>query len=380
MKRIISILTLILMLFSTTAFADELPTIFIADTEITGENSITVSISASEDAGFYGGSMNLIYDKTLLTPKSFNTGELLNGFMANAKLNYADNTIRLSWAGVDKITSGGTLFDVTFEVIKAESFETDLIIDELKLGYEDGKKNGITSRNGHIKYVKEASSSVTAGHYVGANVVQNTKPDTQVTGNENDEKQADDAVKDDSKYVSFSDVKQADWFYGYVKTVQEKGLMMGVSETDFAPNAKLTRAMFVTILYRMAGEPETDISAFTDIEAGSWYERAVGWASANGIVTGISDTEFAPNTDITREQMAAIIFRYAKYRGIDTKTGNIKAISHSDIADVSDWATEAIQYCVAASIINGNENGNLLPKKTATRAETAAVITRIYEE
>ena len=158
MKRIISILTLILVLFSITVFADELPTVFIDDTETTGGDSITISISVSENAGFYGGSMNLVYDKDRLSPKSFNTGELLNDFIANVNLNYAEDTIRFSWAGTDEITSGGVLFDVTFEVIGAESFETDIAIDKLKLGDADGEKIEATSKSGHIKYLKEISS------------------------------------------------------------------------------------------------------------------------------------------------------------------------------------------------------------------------------
>ena len=368
-------MVLIAIAVNLTAFAESIPNIYIGDKETT-ETDITVSISVSENTGFCGGSMNIVYDNTLLQPKSFNTSELLNGFIANVNLNYAEDTIRFSWAGTDEIRSGGVLFDVTFEVVATENFETDIVLDKLKLADADGEKIEVTSEIGHIRYEKETSSSVTTGHHGGGNAVQNIKHDTETDENEN---QATDVEENDSKYVAFSDVKQTDWFYGYVKTVQEKGLMMGVSETDFAPNAKLTRAMFVTILYRMAGEPETTSSKFSDIEEEIWYERAVGWASANGIVTGISEAEFAPNTDITREQMAVIVFRYAKYTGLDTEavTKDTTPLSHNDVFEVSDWAKEAMHYCIAAGIINGDENGNLLPHNTATRAETAAVITRL---
>ena len=176
-----------------------------------------------------------------------------------------------------------------------------------------------------------------------------------------------------------SDVKENDWYYSYVKTAYEKGLMKGISDTEFAPNEKLTRAMFVTILYRMDGEPEARTSAFTDVEKGAWYEKAVAWANAKGIVQGVSETVFAPNENITREQMATIIFRYAKYKGVDTEavTKDTNTLSHNDIFEVSDWAQEGMHYCIAAGIINGDENGDLLPKNNATRAETVAVITRL---
>ena len=132
----------------------------------------------------------------------------------------------------------------------------------------------------------------------------------------------------------------------------------------------------------MNGEPEANTSVFTDVEKNSWYEKAVAWANANGIVNGISDTEFAPNTNITREQMAAIIYRYAKYKGVDTEavTKDPHTLSPNDIFEVSDWAAEGINYCIAAGIIGGDDNGNLLPKNNATRAETATVIMRLQQE
>lgn len=361
------------MMLGVTTFADDLPTVFITDAETTGTSDITVSISASENTPFCGGSMNLVYDNTLLKAKSYKTSDLLAGCIANVNLAYTDNSIRFSWAGTEEMTSGGILFDVTFQVIATADFETDITIDKLKLGNIDGEKIEAVSENGHIKYVKETSSTTTTGRHSGKsssgstlNPIQNneTNPETQniVTN------------------MSFSDVKKSDWYYNYVKTVYEKGLMKGISDTEFAPNEKLTRAMFVTILYRMDGETNANQSAFTDVEKDSWYEKAVAWASVNGIVQGVSDIEFAPNTNITREQMAAIIFRYAKYKGIDTESvvKDTNTLSHSDVFEVSYWASEAMHYCIASGIISGDENGNLLPHNTATRAETATVVTRLH--
>ncbi len=373
MKRIIPILIMVSMLLCGIAFADDLPTVFITDAETTGTNDITVSIFASENTPFCGGSMNLVYDNTLLKSKSYKTSDLLAGCIANVNLAYTDNSIRFSWAGTEEITSGGVLFDVTFEVIAMADFETDITIDKLKLGDIDGGKIEAVSENGHIKYVKETSSTTTTGRHSG----RSSGGTTTLNPNQNNETNTE--TQNTTANMSFSDVKESDWYYSYVKAVYEKGLMKGISDTEFAPNEKLTRAMFVTILYRMDGEPEANQSAFTDIEKDSWYEKAVAWANANGIVQGVSENEFAPNTNITREQMATIIFRYAKYKEIDTEavTKDTNTLSHNDVFEVSDWAKEAMHYCIAAGIINGDENGNLLPHNTATRAETAAVITRL---
>ena len=373
MKRIIPILIMVSMLLGVTAFADDLPTVFITNAETTGTNDITVSISASENTPFCGGSMNLVYDNTLLRAKSYKTSDLLSGCIANVNLEYTDNNIRFSWAGTEEITSGGILFDVTFEVIAMADFETDITIDKLKLGDIDGEKIEAVSENGHIKYVKETSSSTTTGRHSG----KSSGGTTTLNPNQSNETNAE--TQNTPSNMSFSDVKESDWYYSYVKTVYEQGLIKGISDTEFAPNEKLTRAMFVTILYRMDREPDANQSAFADVEKDSWYEKAVAWASANGIVQGVSNTEFAPNTNITREQMAAIIFRYAKYKGIDTEevTKDTNTLSHNDVFDVSDWAKDAMHYSIAAGVINGDENGNLLPHNTATRAETSAVITRL---
>ena len=180
----------------------------------------------------------------------------------------------------------------------------------------------------------------------------------------------------------FSDVKEADWFYPYVRSVFKNKLMQGVSDTEFAPNDKVTRAMFVTVLYRMEGEPAVkNENIFIDVRSNSWYEKATVWANGNGIVYGKTDTTFEPDTAITREEIAALIYRYVKYKeiGVDEVTKDTNTLSHNDIFDVSDWAGEAVHYCIAAGIIAGDGYGNLNPKNNATRAETAAMLVRLND-
>ena len=175
----------------------------------------------------------------------------------------------------------------------------------------------------------------------------------------------------------FSDVSEEAWYYGYADAVSEKGLMSGVSETEFAPDANVTRAMFVSVLYRLDGEPAfmNDL-VFDDVPNDAYYTKAVVWAQGKGIVNGISDTEFAPDAEITREQLAAIIANYAKYRGIDTKKlVDLEEMQPPmDLEAVSDWAKFGVLYCFADGILKGDENYNFNPKNKAKRSEMAVIL------
>ena len=179
--------------------------------------------------------------------------------------------------------------------------------------------------------------------------------------------------------LPFSDVRIADWFYNDVKYVYEKGMMAGTAADVFAPNATTTRAMIVTILYRLEGSPAvTGTSAFVDVPAGQWYTDAVNWAAANQIVKGTSATTFAPNDSITREQMAAILYRYAQYKGYDvTKKADLSG--YSDNGQVSAYAKDALAWANAAKLINGVTNTTLAPQGNATRAQASAILHRFCD-
>lgn len=179
--------------------------------------------------------------------------------------------------------------------------------------------------------------------------------------------------------LPFGDVKSADWFYNDVKYVYEKGMMAGTAADVFAPNTTTTRAMIVTILYRLEGSPAvTGTSAFVDVPAGQWYTDAVNWAAANQIVKGTSATTFAPNDSITREQMAAILYRYAQYKGYDvTKKADLSG--YSDNGQVSAYAKDALAWANAAKLINGVTNTTLAPRGNATRAQVSAILHRFCD-
>lgn len=185
-------------------------------------------------------------------------------------------------------------------------------------------------------------------------------------------------ASDSKPKLPFTDVSTSDWFYSDVMFVYENGLFSGTDSRSFSPNASMTRAMLVTVLYRLEGEPVgTGSSSFSDVRSGSYYEKAVAWAAANGIVTGTGSTSFSPDAKVTREQLAAILYRYAQYKKLDTDAG-AKLDSFSDAGNVSGYASEALSWAVSEGLING-ASGRLMPKGDATRAQVAAILHRFVE-
>ena len=178
----------------------------------------------------------------------------------------------------------------------------------------------------------------------------------------------------------FADVSERDWFYGDVMFVYENGLMLGTSKTLFSPHGTATRGMMATILWRMEGSPvPKGKNSFTDVEAGKWYADAITWTAENGIFAGYGKDKFGPDDPITREQLAAIFYRYADYKGYDlTVKGNLDKFKDAD--KITDYAKTAMQWAVGSGLVKG-KSGNLLdPQGTATRAEIAAMLHRFIEK
>ena len=178
----------------------------------------------------------------------------------------------------------------------------------------------------------------------------------------------------------FTDVSEKDWFYGDVMFVYENGLMLGTSKTLFSPHGTATRGMMATILWRMEGSPAPKgKNSFTDVESGKWYADAITWTAENGIFAGYGKDKFGPDDPITREQLAAIFYRYADYKGYDlTVKGNLDKFKDAD--KITDYAKTAMQWAVGSGLVKG-KSGNLLdPQGTATRAEIAAMLHRFIEK
>lgn len=176
--------------------------------------------------------------------------------------------------------------------------------------------------------------------------------------------------------LPFNDVAYKSWYYDAVKFVYDKGIMDGVSYYKFAPDATITRGMVVTMLWRMAGEPYEAAAGFTDVAAGRYYTTAVAWAAKNGIVEGMTATTFAPDQAITREQLASILYRYAKWLGFSGYGSDISG--YTDAGKVSSYAYDAMSWAVRSGVVTGTSARVLDPQGTASRAAAAQMFMNFY--
>ena len=178
----------------------------------------------------------------------------------------------------------------------------------------------------------------------------------------------------------FSDVSDTDWFFNAIRFVTEHGLMNGTGLNVFSPDAYMSRAMLVTVLYRLEGEPvmNGNCLSYTDVDSGQWYSNAIAWACEKGIAGGYGDGNFGLNDPVTREQTVALFYRYAKYKNIDI-TEFVDLTKYADFEDISDWAMDSMKWAVAVEIIKGRTEATIVPQGTSTRAEVATVLKRFIE-
>ena len=179
----------------------------------------------------------------------------------------------------------------------------------------------------------------------------------------------------DCAAAKFGDVDVTLWYHEALDYVLNAGMMNGVGGTSFAPNGDLNRAMLVTILWRLAGEPSVNYTMpFTDVPDGVWYTEAVRWAASTGVVNGMTATTFAPMESITRQQLVTMLYRYAQLKGYDTTQGGMAIREYGDFDAIADWALTAMDWAVNAQLLNGRGNNMLVPEGTATRAEAAKLL------
>ena len=185
-------------------------------------------------------------------------------------------------------------------------------------------------------------------------------------------------VAESEQELPFTDVASSEWYYEAVQYVYNNELMNGMSATTFETNSTTTRGMIVTMLYRLENEPTAASAGFSDVAEGQWYTDAVNWAAANNIVNGYGDDQFGPTDTITREQMMAILYRYAQYKGYDV-TASADLSAYTDAANISSYAVSAMQWAVGEGLINGITDTTLVPGGSATRAQVAAILMRFCE-
>lgn len=234
--------------------------------------------------------------------------------------------------------------------------DTGYVLDALTVTDEDGKEIELTKKNDTEYTFKMPDADV----------------EIEVTY-----KQGDHTCSAEQ----FTDVNAALWYHEALDYVIANEMMQGTSNTTFAPMDNLSRGMMAQILYNLEGRPEVvEGNAFADVAVDAWYADAVTWAVAGSIVDGYSSSQYGPNDNITREQMVAMLYRYAQLKGYDTTQGGMAIREFNDYEDISAWALEAMTWAVNAGVINGDANNSLSPADNASRAEVAQIIMNFCEE
>ena len=337
------------------------------DTVVTVARTVKFSIDTSRSSFAFDKDKNIVagsnttvnvtgtaspytYDFSYTRPSSGSPGS--SGGSISAPTTYAVNVNAATNGAVaadKKTASKGTTVTVTASPSKG------YVVDAVKVVDKDGKDVAVTGKDGKYVFTMPASAVTVTGSFKAETPAPVALP--------------------------FTDVKSGNWFYDAVKYAYAQGLMTGTSATTFAPNGTMNRAMIVTVLYRLEKSPAvTGASKFTDVPAGQWYSDAVAWAAANKIVNGYDETTFGPMNAVTREQMAAILFRYEQVKGLENVTLEENLNRFPDQNKISAYAIPALQWAVGQKIINGNADGTMDPTGTATRAQVAQIFTNLLNK
>ena len=318
------------------------------DSTVSGNKTFTVNTNSNTVILTAASGYNLTKNNNVYTVSRQHSGSSSSGTTTTYAVNV--NAATNGAVAADKKTaSKGTTVTVTASPSKG------YVVDAVKVVDKDGKDVAVTGKDGKYVFTMPASAVTVTGSF---------KAETPAPA-----------------ALPFTDVKSGNWFYDAVKYAYEQGLMTGTSATTFTPNGTMNRAMIVTVLYRLEKSPAvTGASKFTDVPAGQWYSDAVAWAAANKIVNGYDETTFGPMNAVTREQMAAILFRYEQVKGLENVTLEENLNRFPDQNKISAYAIPALQWAVGQKIINGNADGTLDPTGTATRAQVAQIFTNLLNK
>lgn len=319
--------------------------------------TVEVTLSVANNPGIGCIVYEVIYDTGLLScgEEDVLPEKILSdgGFMHVVNPD-CDGKLRVVAVSAQDTAENGPLFTLRFHALKAGTTEIRLEMEEVVSDMED------------IAFRGDAISVTVTG--------ETSEPESKP------ERPAEETKPEpvSPAKLSFVDVTEQDWYYTSVQYAVAHGLFSGVSADHFAPNSSMTRGMFVTVLYGMAGKPQADKAEFSDVAERDWYAKGVAWASANGIVSGVDRDKFAPNSPVTREQLALMLYQYAK--GTSPGTEGLVRTFYPDGKEISDWALTAFSWAIDQGLLSG-KTGNLLdPKGTATRAEAATMLMRLAEK
>ena len=311
-----------------------------------------------------------------LEASTYNTPEELGGFPQVAGIEFTVDTTKEYDQGDQYPNSTyygpNSINRVTIQSINGQPFDPEANYVVVS--------NDFTAGGGDTYYAFSVANRIDTGITLDEVVMDYIADvlDGTVTAEQYGEPQGRITVLTAVSELPFTDVSVDAWFYDAVKAVYEAELMGGVSDTEFAPDVNMNRAMLVTMLYRLEGSPEVETAVsdvFTDCADGEWYADAVIWANANGIVEGRSETEFAPNDTMTRQEMAAILYRYEVFKGAEEV--DAAELEYADADAIADWAESAVVYCTDAGLMSGVSDTEFAPAGSATRAMGATVLMRL---
>lgn len=371
------------------ALADEYCEGYYADDEV----ALAAAKANIRDAAIIGTfTLTLTYPDGIKMPNSVTAGSDMDGFNDEAKIVFeevsrtvADGTLTISIKVKDDVTIGELeadladyLGDMTIigEDLVGRSTGTHTIYGALT-GTVTSDYNDVVSEIGipnfDINFVEGSGATVdVAVSYASSGNRPSYRPGYYVPDNDNEERGPEVAV------WPFADVNAGDWYYDAVAYTYKNGIFKGTTDTAFDPNAATTRGMIVTLIARIEKISDTAITEtpFTDVAANEYYATAIKWAAEHKIVLGYGDGTYGPNDLITREQLAAIWYRYQQYKNAVAAGDADVALTFADAAQISDYAVEAVKFCYNKGIITGKENNRLDPAGNATRAEVATVLMR----
>ncbi len=383
-KRIINFLFLVLMTVSlvyvgaVTVFAADEFTVSVSSEKVKkGTDTVTLDVMLKNNPGIAGVTMNLEFDNSAFAVKSVTEGDFSSLTLVRGEGTQSPyKMILVNFAGAN-VTGDGKLVSVTFDIMDSVQPGTYEVLIKCNHEQEDLffiDQTGEHIDNNAVSGIVTIASGNTA---IGTGVVDDGKEEEVV---DDGERKDEEDIFEEKWINPFFDVKEEQWFYPSVEYVVKQGLFKGVSETEFAPETPVTRAMLVTVLYRAEGEPQVQWEAnFEDVPNEAYYSKAVDWGKECGIINGISETEFAPDALITREQVATILFRYAIYKGMDFVT--LEENLHFDDAHmISEYAVSAMNWAVGKGLMNGRTENTISPQDNATRAEVATILTRYFTE
>lgn len=354
---------------------------------------VTVEIDYTSAENLWFGTVDLAYDNKKLEIIEYVEGDVLEGIVSVINKELSKETMRFVWASGEKMAESGKLYTIKFKQLTNDFVASDIRCIAFDVGNYDGElladatmsvagvENStiypaeISVEIDYEEEYKKYIQSILGDDVVFIDGLEDPKTDETlpVDKAETDDKAEETAV--------FSDVAADDWFFESVNYAKENGLMSGVSSTEFAPEESVTRAMLVVVLHRLEGTPPpAKSSEFADVEAGQWYTAGIAWAAEQGIVNGVEDDKFAPDAKITREQIAAIMHRYAVYKGYDVSIGeSTNILSYDDVDKVSEYAIAPVQWAVGSGLVKGKTASTLNPEDNATRAEIAVILHRFIE-